>query len=468
MAVYIGMYSVALLGILVSWDFPGKRFPIVNKNKSSLLFVLVMILFSIAIGFRHEVSVDWIRYTRIISSYYYLTLEGSVFKEDQLFFIALLINHLLGGDIYTINIFLACFFMLGIYVFCRAQYNPWLVLLVATPYMIIVIGMGYPRQSFALGGLMLAFVLLSQGKSFLPVFLILLSSLMHKSLMFFIPFAIFIAYRNRPFYFSAGLFFCGCLSAILLLFIYHNARLEDLYFITSYELFFKELVFIFAPIVMCLLTYRSNRWVFYISFLVMLIFTVRKLAITFDIYDYLIIYFKSNLQFFYHEKIYSFFHAGDILKEAPKSLEYGEWVVLGRDPTVKRAPAFVGEGYFQSFGVWPRIALNAIAAVIIIFYQRYFLKNWEERFMGIGIALCCLGSFFAVTYINVAVDRYAVYFSILQLLVFSRLPYLVYDPVKRTCILFGVVGLYGLIFFVWFNFGYYRTYWLPYQFMPLS
>ncbi len=49
--------------------------------------------------------------------------------------------------------------MSGLVQFCRKQPLPWLALAVAAPFIIIVVGMGYTRQSVALG-----FILLSRFK----------------------------------------------------------------------------------------------------------------------------------------------------------------------------------------------------------------------------------------------------------------------------------------------------------------
>ena len=38
--------------------------------------------------------------------------------------------------------------------FCLAQADPWLSVLIAIPYMVIVVAMGYTRQAVALGILM--------------------------------------------------------------------------------------------------------------------------------------------------------------------------------------------------------------------------------------------------------------------------------------------------------------------------
>jgi len=61
------------------------------------------------------------------------------------------------------------------------------------------------------------------------------------------------------------------------------------------------------------------------------------------------------------------------------------------------------------------------------------------------------------------VDRLALYLTPLQVVVFSRLPFLarkeLHPDVMVVLILFG----YGAVLFVWLNFASHAQYWLPYR-----
>jgi hypothetical protein len=58
----------------------------------------------------------------------------------------------------------------------------------------------------------------------------------------------------------------------------------------------------------------------------------------------------------------------------------------------------------------------------------------------------------------------------LQLVVFSHLPDVLAEPAERDVSpqVQGVLGLYGLVLFVWLNFADNAFAWLPYRFYPLE
>ena len=130
--------------------------PITGVYQAKLdLFLLLWIFFLIAlIGLRHEVGGDWITYLTIFD-----LIDGSPFNEifmsnlsdDPLYSIAQWISSNLGWGIYGVNFICATVFAIGLGIFCKNLPRPWLGLTVAIPYLVIVVSMGYTRQAFALG-----------------------------------------------------------------------------------------------------------------------------------------------------------------------------------------------------------------------------------------------------------------------------------------------------------------------------
>lgn len=103
----------------------------------------------------------------------------------------------LGGDIYAVNLIYAAVLMTGTVVFCRRQPNPWLALLVTVPYMLIVVGMGYTRQSVALGLALIGLVALGEHRFRTFVVCVALGALFHKSAVLLLPIAALASSRNR-------------------------------------------------------------------------------------------------------------------------------------------------------------------------------------------------------------------------------------------------------------------------------
>jgi hypothetical protein len=95
------------------------------------------------------------------------------------------------------NLICAVIFVYGLMVFCRQQPNPWLALVVAMPYLILGVGMGFTRQSAAVGLIMLATVQLTRGARVHMFMSIGLAALFHTSAIILAPlFALTVLRRN--------------------------------------------------------------------------------------------------------------------------------------------------------------------------------------------------------------------------------------------------------------------------------
>jgi hypothetical protein len=99
--------------------------------------------------------------------------------------------------IWLVNLICAIVFVTGFIVFCRKLPNPWLGLAVGIPYMAVVMGMNYTRQSAALGFVLLALVAIQDGRIRRFVILIIAASMFHKSAVIMLPIAALIRARNR-------------------------------------------------------------------------------------------------------------------------------------------------------------------------------------------------------------------------------------------------------------------------------
>lgn len=115
------------------------------------LLFLVAIFTIVLIGFRYEVGGDWINYLRIFRNLRYADLWESARFADPAYAMLNRLSHMLGADIWFVNLICAGVFTWGLVKFCAQQPNPWLGMVVAIPYLVIVVGMGYTRQAAAIG-----------------------------------------------------------------------------------------------------------------------------------------------------------------------------------------------------------------------------------------------------------------------------------------------------------------------------
>ncbi|TDT43444.1 EpsG-like putative glucosyltransferase [Halospina denitrificans] len=160
-------------------------------------WALIWLFFSLAIGLRFQVGGDWDAYIRILESQAVKSLWEVVAGGDPGYY---LLNWLVvqaGGSIYWVNTACGMIVMAGVVRFARSQPLPWLALLVAVPYLIIVVGMGYTRQSAALGFLLIGLVSLGNGKMAWFVFWVMLGATFHKSAVLMLPVAALASTSNR-------------------------------------------------------------------------------------------------------------------------------------------------------------------------------------------------------------------------------------------------------------------------------
>lgn len=174
-----------------------------KSSQARVVWVVVGVLFALIMGLRHEVGGDWGSYDHHFIRASALTLPEVLSGGDPGYYGLNWLTEMLGGSIYHVNLVCAAIMMWGTVVFCRVQPNPWLALMAAVPYMLIVVGMGYTRQAVALGFALLGLTALGNGRVRWFVIWIALGATFHKSAVLLLPIAALAASRNR--FMTAGL-----------------------------------------------------------------------------------------------------------------------------------------------------------------------------------------------------------------------------------------------------------------------
>ena len=158
---------------------------------------LLIIFFSLIIGFRYKVGCDWEQYENIFS--YFRDGLNNIFRAslEPSFFILNSIFSRFENGIYLINLVCALIFSYCLIKFCERLPRPWLGLCVAYPYLITVVAMGYTRQSVSIGLSLLAFVVLEKGQFYKSIFYILLGMSFHNSGAFFLFAPLIYTFQNE-------------------------------------------------------------------------------------------------------------------------------------------------------------------------------------------------------------------------------------------------------------------------------
>lgn len=319
------------------------------KQKSWLPWILVGIFYIIVIGLRHKVGLDWSNYMVHYDAMYGLSLKDALKDGDPGHQFLNWISYKWDLGVYGVNIVYGIVFTIGLMKFSRKQPYPWLGIVVAVPYLLIVVAMGYSRQGVAIGLFLLAVSYLDEGKFKTYIMLILMASLFHKTALLLLPLGIFL--------------------------------------------------------------YGKGLW-------------LRVLMII--------------------------------------PIAYGSWDLLLADKQEHLWKSYV-DAQMQSAGAKIRVMMNLVPALLLLLYRKQWKRDFKDYSFWFWIAIGSIISIFFVSAASTAVDRVALYFIPLQIVVYARLPYLarksMSPPLLKTMIIIG----YALVLFVWLNFAVYSHGWQPYQ-----
>lgn len=186
---YWVLFGVCAAGAMTTRKAIGDRIP---------PLLLVVALFTVVfIGFRYEVGGDWINYIRIFRYLEYSTVWQAASFADPAYAMLNRIAHIIGVDIWFVNLVCAAIFTWGLIAFCSRQPNPWLGLVVAIPYLVIVVGMGYTRQAAAIGLILVGLSQFERTSIFRFAAYAVVGAAFHKSAIAAIPLVALGSARGR-------------------------------------------------------------------------------------------------------------------------------------------------------------------------------------------------------------------------------------------------------------------------------
>lgn len=171
--------SFALTGVMIRPQWRGTAGVIILVLATALMM-----------GLRYEIGADWFTYLNNYDMVQLLDYSQALSTFDVGYATLVFVAGRLDAGIWLTNFACALIMTLGILRFCLKQSNPALTFLVAVPYLVIVVGMGYTRQGVAIG-VMLAGLADADGRSPLKLMaFILLAALFHRTALLVLPLAL--------------------------------------------------------------------------------------------------------------------------------------------------------------------------------------------------------------------------------------------------------------------------------------
>lgn len=338
MTLYLCLF---LIGALLSWTIADRDRILHNIFiKAYLLFLFLFV------GLRYQIGGDWYSYIFLFDSIRSLPLLDSLSLTDPGYAIVNKISY----NVYIVNLICAFIFFWGVGSFCLRQYRPWIGLMVAFPYLILVVSMGYTRQSAAIGFAFLAFISLLDKKSKKYILYVLLGAAFHKT------------------------------AIVLLLF----------YPITKNEIKVRNVIYISIAL-----------------FGLIFLFLFDRIMASWQLY-----------------------------------IEDG----------------------MDSGGGLVRVIVGAIPAFIFLFYRKKWRCNYPESYFFMIILSVISVFFIPLQFIaSTFVDRFALYFIVLQVLLYSNLAR-IFNFHYRMLLEIFTLTFYFVFLIYWLSFSYYaQCCWLPYN-----
>jgi hypothetical protein len=183
------LFSVFTVGAMQAQGRPSDRTP--------KALIVAGLACALMIGVRFRVGGDWANYREMFVMYSFLDLWESLAFGDAGYSLVNWIAHVLGVGIWFVNLLCGLMFTWGLVRFAGTQPNPWLTCLVAVPYLIIVVAMGYTRQAVAIGFILLALVEFGDRRIGKFLFYMFIAVTFHKTAVVVLPLVVASVTKNR-------------------------------------------------------------------------------------------------------------------------------------------------------------------------------------------------------------------------------------------------------------------------------
>ncbi len=181
-------FFILFISSFLALSFKKTSGNIFRNSSSDLGLIIFGFFLTIFIGLRDYVGADWDIYLEAYNNATYFGPSGDYERGGDLAYNFLnWLSSNIGGGIYLVNSLCALIFVGSIVNFAKTTNNPWLCMVIAFPYLVIVVGMGYTRQSVAIGLLLSGIAAFEKGSVSKFIFFSFIACLFHKTALILLP-----------------------------------------------------------------------------------------------------------------------------------------------------------------------------------------------------------------------------------------------------------------------------------------
>lgn len=175
------------------------------------------VLFYTLLGaLRFETGGDWVTYDLMFEDLRVDTLAYALTATDPLYGFLNWFSAQIGTEIYLVNGICCLLLVYGVVRVATSFREPWLAVLIAVPYLLIVVGFGYVRQGAAIGMMLLAIASVDEARPLRTMIYLVIAIAFHSTAALVIPLFVFgMARRNKVLAAFAGL--VGAAAFVLVL-----------------------------------------------------------------------------------------------------------------------------------------------------------------------------------------------------------------------------------------------------------
>ena len=185
------LFVMFAAGAIAVRESPG------GSSQSRPLLYFAAVLMACFIGLRYDVGPDWPAYLDIYKDVSRLSLGDVIFHDDPGFYLVMWIGRKLNLEIWFVNLTCASIFVSGLVAFAKRQPNPWLAIVAAVPYLVIVVAMSGTRQATAIGFALLGLAAFADKRLYRLMFWVMCGSLFHASALLMVVIVGLSYTRNR-------------------------------------------------------------------------------------------------------------------------------------------------------------------------------------------------------------------------------------------------------------------------------
>jgi len=159
-----------------------------RPSGASVLLRFGGLLIALVVGLRYQVGADWFTYLQIFHLTSFVDFSTALGNGDPGYQALNWLVQQTGADVWLVNLVCAAIFAWGLIRFAEGQPRPWLAMVVAVPYLVIVVAQGYTRQAVAIGIIMAGMASFLRNGSVLRLCLYaLVAALFHKTAVAALP-----------------------------------------------------------------------------------------------------------------------------------------------------------------------------------------------------------------------------------------------------------------------------------------